>query len=271
MAQSGDLNAIAKLSNLYISGDKLEKNYAEALKYTLQKGLEMDKWDMNRIGYIYENGGYGVSKDFKKAEEWYLKAYDYGYDVRPMLSRIGAVMPKKLSADEEYARRLAKASKEPNPSNFRGIAMEIYVQDLKKEGATMPVIQQKVKEKLLQMVDVDFYGVYQSIMKADVIPARELVVIFTSEQQSVIKDIANSQVSKTGYPASAPAPGKPWVAKPSQPTQNAIANQPTRGKEEFDKGNHFYAQNNFKDALYWYEKSAEKGQPRPCTIWERCI
>lgn len=263
LAQAGDIKAITKLSDLYFYGDKLDKNYAESLKYTLLLGTEMSRFQMSRIGEIYEKGGYGVTKDHVKAAEWYLRAYDYSYDTSAALRRLNIAVPENLSAEDDYARRLAKADTEPNPSYYRGVSLNTYAEKLKNEGVSAAIIKQKLIEKLQQMIDIDFYGSYLGVANINSIPVQELLVIYTAEQKAVIKEIADFTMKKTKYPASAPKPGMPWGMRGQQSSQKALVQtQKTNpGEEEFNKGLTFYKQDKFEEALIWYTKSAEKGQP----------
>ncbi len=58
---------------MYISGEGVEKDYYEAVKW-YRKAAEQDFTDaQNVLGLLYENGA-GVEEDYYKAVDWYKKA-----------------------------------------------------------------------------------------------------------------------------------------------------------------------------------------------------
>lgn len=284
LAQADDAEAAGELADLYFTGKKyIEKNYAEALRYYLSKAERGERTDMRRVGHIYEYGGSGVNKDLKKAAEWYLKAHELGDDMSRELQRVGATVPKRGTAEEEYTKMLAQADNTADPSAHRGRAIALYADRLKKDGVPEAEINRKAKEKLLQMADIDFYGAYQGIMKLINIDTKELLATFSQPQQKVIRELAKHTTNKTTYPATAPAPGQPWSArgrttiastntntqtKPAgttasgnKPANTASTGTSTAGATEYNKGLAAYNAKNYAEALKWYKLAADKGQP----------
>lgn len=264
LAQSGDSEAAKELASMYYLGTNIEKNYAEALSYYLPKAQEGDVYAMGVVGNIYEKGGHGVTADRKKAAEWNLKAHDKGNDVTQNIQRKGVDAPQKLSAEDEYTQKLAKAGNEPNPSEYRGQAIAEYAKRLKEDGTSQATVIQKVKEKLLQMAEIDFYGSFSALMTIDrSIYSKELLDIFSQPQKDAIKDLANQIINKSGYPASAPARGQPWSAK-SKPVvaSNTTTQLANNGATEYNKGLEAYKAKNYDEALKLYKTAAGKGIPQ---------
>lgn len=296
LAQAGDAKADAELADLYYKGDKIEKNFDKALKYYLPKALGGNASYMVRVAHIYEFGGFGTTKDLKKAAEWYLKADEYGQNVSGALQRIGVSAPKKLPAEEIYTTMMAEANSKADPSEHRALAMKLYVKQLKAENVPTASINQKAKEKLQKMAAIDFYATFRSMLGLVDIPVNELNALFTPQQQAVMKDLAKSLTNKTPYPSSAPAKGQPWSArgntatyasantakqantaptKPNNPisspqantvstTNTAIKTTSTTttsdpcGIPEYGIGFNAYIQKNFVEALKWFKIAAEK-------------
>lgn len=279
LAQAGDVKAAAELADLYYKGDKIEKNFDKALKYYLPKALGGNASDMVRVAHIYEFGGFGTTKDLKKAAEWYLKADEYGQNVSGALQRLGISTPKKLSAEDIYTKMMAEATSKADPSEHRALAMKLYVKQLKEENVPAASINQKAKEKLLKMAAIDFYATFRSMLGLVDIPVNELNTLFTPQQQAVMKDLAKSLTNKTPYPSSAPAKGQPWSARgntatyasantPNQQTNPTASNNtpkttPTNnGATEFNKGQKAYQAKNYQEAFTLYQIAAEKGLPQ---------
>lgn len=70
----GNSDAIYNLGVLYFDGSGVEKNTQLAMEYCLKAANSGNTDAMYIIGWVYENGQGGYAKDYKKAEEWYLKA-----------------------------------------------------------------------------------------------------------------------------------------------------------------------------------------------------
>lgn len=297
LAQAGDAKADAELADLYYKGDKIEKNLDKALKYYLPKALGGNASYMVRVAHIYEFGGFGTTKDLKKAAEWYLKADEYGQNVSGALQRLGISTPKKLSAEDIYTKMMAEATSKADPSEHRALAMKLYVKQLKAENVPTASINQKAKEKLQKMAAIDFYATFRSMLGLVDIPVNELNTLFTPQQQAVMKDLAKSLTNKTPYPSSAPAKGQPWSArgntatyasankakqantaptKPNTPISSPQANTVSTtnttnktvittntssgsGSSEYAKGAQAYQQKQYAEAFNWFKISAEKG------------
>lgn len=304
LAQAGDAKADAELADLYYKGDKIEKNFDKALKYYLPKAVGGNASYMVRVAHIYEFGGFGTTKDLKKAAEWYLKADEYGQNVSGALQRIGVSAPKKLPAEEIYTTMMAEANSKADPSEHRALAMKLYVKQLKAENVPTASINQKAKEKLQKMAAIDFYATFRSMLGLVDIPVNELNTLFTPQQQAVMKDLAKSVTNKTPYPSSAPAKGQPWSArgntatyasantakqantaptKPNNPisspqantvsttntaikTTSSITSATDNGSGDYAKGAQAYTQKNFTEAFKWFKIAADKGNVKAAAI-----
>ncbi len=76
-AQAGDAEAQYKLGKAYSSGEGIDKNYAEAVKW-FQKGADQENADaQNALGFMYKSG-WGVDKNNAAAISWFQKAADQG-------------------------------------------------------------------------------------------------------------------------------------------------------------------------------------------------
>lgn len=72
-SESGDPSAMYSLGMLYLNGKSIEKNELkglELIRLSAEKGYDLA---ILFIGYIYEFGRYGVSKDINKARYYWLK------------------------------------------------------------------------------------------------------------------------------------------------------------------------------------------------------
>lgn len=175
---------------------------------------------------------------------------------------------ESLSAEDNYVRMLAAAASHSNPSAYRGETIKQYEAKLKKEGFSETDIFQKVREKLLQMAEIDFYGSFVGVLKTIGIPAQKLLAVYSQPQQQVIRELANYTTRKiTTYPSSAPAPGLPWSARGGSGTvgnNTVVANtnntaQNQNGALELKKGYEATQAKNYTEAFNWYQQSAAKG------------
>ena len=66
------------LGVLYQYGEGVEKNELEALKYYKEAANFNNTKAMKNLGKIYFLGGERITKDYGKAEKWFLKAYELG-------------------------------------------------------------------------------------------------------------------------------------------------------------------------------------------------
>jgi TPR repeat protein len=69
-AAGGDTQAAKKMGNLYLTGQGVAKNYAEALKYHLLAAQNGDAESQYCVGLIYDMG-LGVNQDYQAAMSWY--------------------------------------------------------------------------------------------------------------------------------------------------------------------------------------------------------
>jgi TPR repeat protein len=69
-AAGGDTQAAKKMGNLYLNGQGVAKNYAEALKYHLMAAQNGDAESQYCVGLIYDMA-LGVNQDYQAAMSWY--------------------------------------------------------------------------------------------------------------------------------------------------------------------------------------------------------
>ena len=69
-AAGGDTQAAKKMGNLYLNGQGVAKNYAEALKYHLLAAQNGDAESQYCVGLIYDMA-LGVNQDYQAAMSWY--------------------------------------------------------------------------------------------------------------------------------------------------------------------------------------------------------
>jgi len=82
-AESGDADAMARLGHLYLEGNEVEKDYAEALKWCTKAAEGGNGFGMYGMGLLSE--GNQTGEDLQTAEarlaraaEWYIKAGEAG-------------------------------------------------------------------------------------------------------------------------------------------------------------------------------------------------
>ena len=77
-AEGGDATAQAKLAGLYVSGDGVTKDYAEALKWYKKAAAQGSAAAQNGLGdmYYYEHG---VPQYYEEAVKWYRLSAEQGY------------------------------------------------------------------------------------------------------------------------------------------------------------------------------------------------
>jgi TPR repeat protein/serine/threonine protein kinase len=77
LAESGDVQAQAKLGNMYLRGQGVAKDYGEALKW-LRKAAEQGDTDAKlAVGTMYAKGD-GVAQDYVEALQWFSQAASKG-------------------------------------------------------------------------------------------------------------------------------------------------------------------------------------------------
>ena len=77
-ADAGDINALIRLGEMFRNGDGVDQNFQQALSYFQQAADKGNGEAMNYIAWIYNGGGYGVTRDEKLAFQWYKKAAEAG-------------------------------------------------------------------------------------------------------------------------------------------------------------------------------------------------
>ena len=77
-AEQGDVNAEARLGNMYFYGEGVPQDYAEALLWYRKAADKGEAKAQYAIGYMFELGQ-GEPVDYAQAAVWYRKAADQGY------------------------------------------------------------------------------------------------------------------------------------------------------------------------------------------------
>jgi len=77
-AKDGNSEAQKKLGEMYFSGEGVEQDYSEALKWFQKSGDQNDSNVQFQLGKIYYSRE-GAKKDYSKALMWYLKAAEQGH------------------------------------------------------------------------------------------------------------------------------------------------------------------------------------------------
>ena len=73
LADAGDARAQAAIGSLYIHGNGVAVDYAEALRWTRRAAEQGDVTGQFNMGTIYA-GGLGVERDYGQAAEWFARA-----------------------------------------------------------------------------------------------------------------------------------------------------------------------------------------------------
>ena len=71
-AESGNIDAICRMGNLYYDGVGVSKDYAEALKWYQKSATLGHAWSKLRVGDMYRDGK-GTQIDYEKSYFWYSK------------------------------------------------------------------------------------------------------------------------------------------------------------------------------------------------------
>lgn len=79
LAQQGNLDAQAKLGEMYLQGIGVKQDYTTAMRWLKQAATEGDVAAAESdLGLIYYNGA-GVKRDYAEAARWFQKAAEQGY------------------------------------------------------------------------------------------------------------------------------------------------------------------------------------------------
>ena len=73
LAEAGDARAQAAIGSLYIHGNGVAADYAEALRWTRRAAEQGDVTGQFNMGTIHA-GGLGVERDYAEAAEWFARA-----------------------------------------------------------------------------------------------------------------------------------------------------------------------------------------------------
>jgi len=79
LAQQGNLDAQAKLGEMYLQGKGVTQDYTTAMRWLKQAATQGDVAAAESdLGLIYYNGA-GVKRDYAEAARWFQKAAEQGY------------------------------------------------------------------------------------------------------------------------------------------------------------------------------------------------
>lgn len=79
-ADMGSARGYKMVANCYLEGLSVEKDANEAIRWLTKAAEEGDAQAMYLIASLYEEGEDGVTKDLKKAKEWYKKSAAAGFE-----------------------------------------------------------------------------------------------------------------------------------------------------------------------------------------------
>ena len=117
LAANGDANAEANLGYMYISGQGVRQDYAEALKW-IQKAVDQNNaFAQRQLGYLYEMGQ-GVRQDFAEAVRWYRKSAEQGDAVGQ--ANLGNMYRSGHGVSQDYAEALKWIQKSTAQNNAVG-------------------------------------------------------------------------------------------------------------------------------------------------------
>ena len=102
LAEAGDARAQAALGSLYIHGQGVAVDYAQALRWTRSAAEQGDVTGQFNMGTIYA-GGLGVERDYGQAAEWFARAAEQ--DDAPSRFNLGVLYARGLGVpkDDEEA------------------------------------------------------------------------------------------------------------------------------------------------------------------------
>ena len=102
LAEAGDARAQAAIGSLYIHGNGVAVDYAEALRWTRSAAQRGDVTGQFNMGTIYA-GGLGVERDYAVAAEWFARAAEQ--DDAPSRFNLGVLYARGLGVpkDDEEA------------------------------------------------------------------------------------------------------------------------------------------------------------------------
>jgi TPR repeat protein len=113
--ENGDNEALLRISSLYQEGHGVKKNYKTAIAY-LDKYLMLARQDdiycgpvYSKIGRIYDQGGYGIKQDYKKAFECFVKADEY--DLEEGTVMVATYYGKGFRVEQSYKKAFEYFSK----------------------------------------------------------------------------------------------------------------------------------------------------------------
>ena len=98
LAEAGDARAQAAIGSLYIHGQGVAVDYAEALRWTRRAAEQGDVTGQFNMGTIYA-GGLGVERDYAAAAEWFRRAAEQ--DDAPSRFNLGVLYARGLGVERD--------------------------------------------------------------------------------------------------------------------------------------------------------------------------
>jgi TPR repeat protein len=77
LAEQGDAEAQYELGLIYLNGDDVPQDYAEALRWFVLAAQQGHAWSQWNLGLMYANGR-GVPQDYAEAVRWYRLSAEQG-------------------------------------------------------------------------------------------------------------------------------------------------------------------------------------------------
>ena len=75
------------MASIYREGSAVEKDYKKSLFWYEKLAAKGYSAAMLDMGYLYEEGGYGIGKDDKMARYWFKKAAEMGNEMGVQIVR----------------------------------------------------------------------------------------------------------------------------------------------------------------------------------------
>jgi len=111
-AEQGDMDSQNRLATLYLTGDGVQQDFAEAAKWYRKAADQGDVEAQNELGSLYGNGR-GVPVDYVEAYRWFdiAASHDPGADfethdnaVRNRDTVAGKMTPEQIAAAQKLAK-----------------------------------------------------------------------------------------------------------------------------------------------------------------------
>ncbi len=137
LAKRGQVDSMNAVGSLYLSGDGVQKNTQQAMRWFKMAADKGNNKAMFAIGYMYDHGE-GVSKSLSKAREWFLKAANAGHpkgahNMGYIYANGEGVKKNKTTARKWYLR----GSQLGNPKSMCNLGNSYYRGDGGKQNLTL--------------------------------------------------------------------------------------------------------------------------------------